>query len=96
MTMLSWAHIQFRILPTGDRKGSIRGAHIYQKFKFHRCQAGCHYTAKNKSFLLKKFFSSYHTAIAHSTIRLNFQKGDVNRKLVTNEKMAISQLLGHD
>ena len=33
---------------------------------FNGCQAGCHYTAKNKNFLLKKFFSSYHTAIAQS------------------------------
>ena len=31
---------------------------------FNECQVGCHYTAKNKNFLLKKFFSSYHTAIA--------------------------------
>ena len=31
---------------------------------FNGWRVGCHYTAKNKNFLQKKFFSSYHIAIA--------------------------------
>ena len=31
---------------------------------FYGWRVGCHYTAQNKNFLLKKLFSSYHTAIA--------------------------------
>ena len=38
--------------------------HLFSKSQ--GCASGCHYTAKNKNFLLKKFFSSFHTAIAQS------------------------------
>ena len=37
--------------------------HLFQNLNMWA--SGCHYTAKNKNFLLKKFFSSYHTGLAH-------------------------------
>ena len=47
-----------------SRVGNI-GVLIYNKnSNFDGWRIGCHYTAQNKNFLLKKLFSSYHTAIA--------------------------------